>query len=144
MAFNHVGNCSCPVGDCDCGVDYSKLDRDRLVYAFLEELIPKEVFMFTISGEIWLTNYKKEVDPKTIYVKDAVTYIGRLDTMNQHEADAALFKLHAFMVENNILYYSNGAEYMKRLIYWLGMAGFDEKSLRDKISILYKRETTLL
>ncbi len=31
MAFNHVGNCSCPIGCCDCGYEHGRFIKNGRV-----------------------------------------------------------------------------------------------------------------
>jgi len=47
MAFNHVGNCSCPVGCCDCDVVSEKTTR---VYINLRTA---RLFLFTSTTPMW-------------------------------------------------------------------------------------------
>lgn len=45
-------SCGCMYGACDCGVDYSKEADRTKVHLFVQSLIPKDLYMFKMSGEL--------------------------------------------------------------------------------------------
>ena len=70
MAFNHVGKCSCPVGDCDCGVNYEDERYKKLVFMKMATLYPTGIYMNKVTGELSeaMLAYAKNTSEYTVYI----------------------------------------------------------------------------
>ena len=142
MAFNHVGNCDCPVGCCDCGVDYARNKRDEMVREFVREMMPKDLIMDMETGEL---SEIERVKPEDRFLRTNKYYIGKIDpVITLNIGIAMLFKLHAFIVENDFPKYGREHEYITKLLRDLSRLDLDYKALHDAIVPLYKYEGSKL
>lgn len=141
MAFNHVGNCSCPVGDCDCGVDYKKEAIRDKAFKKMKELIPTGIYMIKDSGEI--------LEAKLSYAKTAhtnATYIGSIDDNDTWlSAIEKAFIFHGYMMKERIDFHLR-ASLMKDFIRQLcDCSGKHlEQPIINAISTLYTVQTVIV
>src|SRR6478609_8829690 len=65
MAWYHVGGCSCPIGDCDCGLTDKDRAQDKLVSEMREFLNPLE---FTAIFKDIINDGRKDVVKSCSYL----------------------------------------------------------------------------
>ena len=136
MAFNHVGNCSCPVGCCDCGPTNPHQNQDDMVNSYIRSLIPKDLFMIKSTGEL----YERDRWTDRLLGENEF-YIGQIDSLALNDGIEILFAFYGWMLKEGVLknQTDNGAKYMKSLIVGLRFAGLKESDLYSAISPLYTK-----
>ena len=128
MAFNHVGNCDCPVGDCWCGVDSSKDSSDKILSDFTQKLIPKDLYIIKdLKVPVELIESSRYYPPNLEYW----VLVGEIDNaLTKLEATEAIFQFYGLMVK---LQYSKKemSERMSRFIYSICSANGLNKEHND-------------
>ncbi len=141
MAFNHVGNCSCPVGCCDCGPVNPHQKQDDMVYAYIQTLIPKDLYMLKSTGELYeVKRYKDRMLGENEF------YVGQIDPLTLVQGVEILFAFYGWMFKEGIFksQHDNGAKYMRTLIMHLRDAGLSFVDLNNAIAPLYTKANCYL
>ncbi len=98
MAFNHVNNCDCPVGNCDCGpIDPNHFIKSQ-ANQFIGTLVPKDLYMRKSCGELYEKARRKSKYP----IGSNEQYIGKIDDMDTIDFTDKLFLFHMWMIRKGV------------------------------------------